>query len=123
MSKRVFLYYENDQPIVSFDASELYAEKYLETLYEFRDFVLDHKEIQKLCSLTNMTDAKVFGDNLTATKTVAKQVRPYLARRAVYGLSTAKLILAKAVNMFAGGLPTKYFQTREEAIVYLLQDE
>ncbi len=123
MSKRVFLFYENDQPIVSFDASELYAEKYIETLYEFRDFVLDNEEIKNLCSLTNMTDAKVFGENLNETKKVAKQVRPFLTRRAVYGLSTAKLILAKAVNMFAGGTPTKYFQTREEAIAYLLQNE
>ena len=116
MDRRVRWIEHKGKKIIYLDLQKLADKHYIETLVEFEKFVLENKKNRNLCSLTNVTGARVFGQALLATKRIAKTTRPFLKKQAVVGLSEAKKILAQAVNMFAGSSPTLPFKTEEEAL-------
>ncbi len=121
MSDRVKFIEHKGQKIIYLDFSNMHGEDLIHVVHEFEQLVMSNKDNTRLVSLTNFTNSHIYGDGLREIKQVAKRVRPYLHKRAVIGITGAKMVLYKMVNFFAGGSPTKLFTTIEEAKDYLTE--
>ncbi len=121
MAERVRFIDHKGKQIVYLDFSDMQGDEIVQTVRKFEQLVLENKNNNNLVSLTNFTNARTFGDGLEEIKRVAKEVRPYLDKRAVVGITGVKAILYKMVNLFASGAPTKIFDTLEEAKDYLVE--
>ncbi len=122
MNDRVKFIEHKGREIIYLDFSNMYGDDLVKLVHEFEQVVMTNKNNKHLCSLTNFANSHIFGDGLHEIKQVAKRVRPYLYKRAVIGITGAKMVLYKMVNFFAGGTPTKLFKTLEEAKDYLAKD-
>ncbi len=120
MEKRVSWINYKDKKIIYMNLSKMAGDEYLKILHEYES-IMEKQPAKSVLSLTNMKDARVYGETLNETKRVAKKVRPKTIKRAVVGLSATKKILAQAVNIFAGGTPTKPFDSIEDAKDYLVK--
>ena len=122
MSDRVRFIEHKGRKIIYLDFSNLHGDDLAKVVNEFKQLVLANKNNNRLVSLTNFSNSHIFGEGLSHIKKVAKEVRPYLYKRAVIGITGAKMVLYKTVNFFAGSTPTKLFKTLDEAKDYLVED-
>ncbi len=121
MGDRVKFIEHKGQKIIYLDFSNMHGENLVHLVHEFEQLIMRNKDNARLVSLTNFTGSHIYGDSLKEIKQVAKRVRPYLYKRAVIGITGAKMVLYKMVNFFAGGTPTKLFVSIEEAKDYLTE--
>jgi len=76
--------------------------------------------IKDILVLTDLSDSYIYGDAPKYLKESTKMARPFVKKSAVIGISGAKRILLNMVNLFSG-YETKAFQTKEEAIDWLVK--
>ncbi|MCF6241473.1 MAG: hypothetical protein L3J74_09035 [Bacteroidales bacterium] len=122
MNNRVKFIEHKGRKIIYLDFSNMHGEDLIKVVHEFEQIVINSRDNKYLCSLTNFTNSHIYGDGLREIKRVAKRVRPFLYKRAVIGITGAKMVLYKMVNFFAGGTPTKLFASIEEAKDYLAKE-
>jgi len=118
-TEKVSIKTHNGKSYIFLNLAGLSGKDVVDALNEFRTLVLANK-FAHLPSLTDVTDARISGETFDKLKITAKEVRPFLGKRAVVGLSLAKRILANTVNLFAGSQPTKYFDDIEAAKNYVI---
>lgn len=121
MVERVRWIEHKGKKIIYHDLSNLHTDEAIKVLRQFEQLVMENKDNPELVSLTDFTDALIFGDAFDEVKRIAKLVRPILKKRAVIGITGVKKVLYKAANIFASGAPSKMFNTMEEAKDYLTE--
>ena len=121
MTERVRWIEHRGKKIIYQDLSKLHTDEAIEVLKQYEQLVMENKDNPELLSLTNFTDALIFGDAFDEVKRVAKLVRPILKKRAVIGIAGVKKVLYNAANIFASGTPSKMCNTMEEAKDYLVE--
>ncbi|MEN8121413.1 MAG: hypothetical protein ABFS35_13760 [Bacteroidota bacterium] len=121
MVQRVRWIEHKGKKIIYHDLSKLNTDEAVRVVRQFEQFVIKNKDNPALVSLTDFTDAHIFGESFEEVKRVAKLVRPILNKRAVIGITGVKKVLYKAANIFANGTPSKMFNTLEEAKDYLVK--
>lgn len=111
--------------IVFLDFSKLLAHEVVDMLKAVENFYevnIVKPGKNDILILSDVTGAKIFGDSLTESKRVVKKYRPYSYKSAMVGLTSAKVILLKTINMFAGEKKaSKYFSGLDEAKDYLVE--
>ena len=116
--ERVKLIEHKGETIIYLNLSGLQGDVIIPMVQRFEQLVM---ESENPIALTNLINARVYGDGLEEIKRVAKAVRPHLKKRAVVGITGVKAILYKSVNLFARGVPTKMFDKIEDAKDYLVE--
>ena len=116
--KRVKLIEHKGKTIIYLDLSGLQGDVIVSIVQRFEQLVMESDDP---LALTNLINARVYGDALAEIKRVAKAVRPHLNKRAVVGITGVKSILYKSVNLLARGVPTKTFDNIEDAKEYLVE--
>ena len=119
MSNRIRKIVYKDHEILEVDLSNAEEVEIIDTLDSVVS-LLQESGTQNNRILTLLDGTFVFGSVLTKAKESMKKMRPYTHKRAMLGLSRPKQVLLRAANIFAGGNPTQAFDTREEALDYLV---
>lgn len=124
MSDRIEWISYKGKKILQLDYSELKSDEVVVFLKEVEDFYASNiisAGKKDILILSNVTNARVFGDALNETKRVVKKLRPYSKKSAMVGLSPAKAVLLGTINFFAGeSKASKQFKTFDEAKDYLV---
>ena len=124
MDKRITWIIHEGKEILFLDYSNLKAEEMVEQLGRVEKFYesdIIPQGKKDLLILSDVKDARIFGDALDETKRVIKKLRPYSKKSAMVGLSSAKTILLKTINFFAGDKKaSKQYASLDEAKAYLV---
>jgi hypothetical protein len=125
MNERIKWITHKGKEILFMDFSSLSSDEMVKVIldvekYYESDIIPQGKK--DLLLLSDITEARVFGDSLNETKRVVKKFRPYSKKSAMVGLSAAKTVLLATINFFAGETKaSKPFATIEEAKDYLVE--
>lgn len=124
MKERIKWISHKGKEILFLDYSSLKSDKVIELLLEiekFYDSEIIQKEKKNILILSDITDARIFGESLAESKRVIKKFRQYSKKSAMVGLSAAKTILLSGINLFAGeNKASKQFSSIEQAKDYLV---
>jgi len=119
MNERIYWVEKLNKKILVMKFNKLMMNDFINQLNTCYQFIEEQKSTDLLL-LFDVTDASIFGDALSESKSFAKKIQPFRKKSALIGISGAKRVLLESVLLFSGGSgKVKSFETAAQAELWL----